>query len=932
MRKIIITSILILFFSRSSTAQTYLDSTAAVDDRVQDLLSRMTLDEKAGQMTQADRGELSSPELVKTYYLGSVLSGGGSAPAVNSPTGWADMYDAFQAQALATRLKIPIMYGIDAVHGHNNVKGAVIFPHNIGMGCTWDPGLVREAARITALEVAGTGIDWTFAPCIAVPQNERWGRTYEGYGETAEITTLMAAAAVEGFQGDTLSAPGSIVACAKHFVGDGGTTNGTDQGNTEVDEATLRAIHLPGYQTAIGAGVRTVMASFSSWDGQKVHGSHYLLTDLLKTELGFDGFIVSDWNGIDQLDGDYRSDVLQSINAGIDMVMAPDKYESFISNLKQLVNDGEISMERIDDAVARILRVKFELGLFEHPYTSRTLTDSVGSAAHRAVARRAVRESMVLLKKENGILPLSKASGTILVAGSKADNIGYQCGGWTISWQGSGGNITDGTTILEGIRNAVDGAQVEYSVDGSGITDADVAVVAVGETPYAESSGDRTDLHLSDSDVETVRRVKDAGIPTVVILISGRPMILDNLLHYADILFAAWLPGTEGAGVADVLFGDYNPSGKLTHSWPERMVDVPINVNDSGYDPLFPYKYGIAEITDDGIDVAPVMYSALLQKNGSILELAFSKYMAEPVEYSGFSVEVNHLSREVSGAGIKTTDPGIIELQLAAEAKAGDSIRVAYTAGSTAAADGSLLESFDYREVYNLRNEGSAEQAVPGRVEAENFSSMSGIQLEQTSDEGGGTDVGWIDQTDWMEYDLLVADSGDYQVDLRIAALSQAGRIGFVVGGMVLKVFDLPVTGGWQIWQTVSTRIPLDQGLQRLKIVAFIGGFNLNWMEFSLVTAVGEMPAVPCRFYFYPNYPNPFNPATTFVYELPVRSEVQLTLYDSRGRRLRDISSGWQPAGKHAIEWDATGFSSGIYLIRLQAGQNSSSRKIVLLK
>lgn len=377
-----------------------------------------------------------------------------------------------------------------------------------------------------------------------------------------------------------------------------------------------------------------------------MHGSAYLLTDLLKTELGFNGFIVSDWNGIDQLPGDYRSDVKQSITAGIDMVMAPDTYASFFSTLKQLVNDGEIQISRIDDAVSRILRIKFEMGLFERPFTQRSLTGEVGSPAHRAVARQAVRESLVLMQKDNGILPLDKSSGKILVAGSKADNLGYQCGGWTISWQGSGGDITEGTTILAGIQNAVTGAEVHFSADGSDTAEADVAVVVIGETPYAEGSGDDNDLHLRQDDVETVRRIKETGIPTVVVLISGRPMILDNVIHYADALFAAWLPGTEGTGIADILFGDYQPTGRLTHTWPRDMEQIPINWGDENYYPLFPYNHGIHSLADDGPEIAPVLHSALLQKDGKSLELAFSKTMNTAVSYEGFDVGVNSSPRK----------------------------------------------------------------------------------------------------------------------------------------------------------------------------------------------------------------------------------------------------------------------------------------------
>ena len=910
--------IILIYMVGPLYAQTYLDSTATIEERVQDLLSRMTLDEKVGQMTQADRGQLYSMELVKSCFLGSVLSGGGSAPENNTPTGWADMYDQFQTKALETRLRIPILYGIDAVHGHNNVIGAVIFPHNIGMGCTWNYELVKEAARITAMEVAGTGIDWTFGPCIAVPQDERWGRTYEGFGETPEITSLMSEASVRGFQGDSISQTGSIIACAKHFIGDGGTTGGVDQGNTELDESTLRAIHLPGYQAAIDADVKTVMASFNSWNGQKIHGSRYLLTDLLKTELGFKGFVVSDWNGIDQLPGDYRSDVKQSISAGIDMVMAPDTYADFFSTLKQLVNDGEVPMTRIDDAVSRILRVKFEMGLFERPFTQRSLTDNIGSSVHRAVARQAVRESMVLLKKENGILPLNKSTGKIVVAGSKANNIGYQCGGWTISWQGSGGDITEGTTILQGIQNAVNGAEIIYSPDGTETADADVAVVVVGETPYAEGGGDDDDLHLRGEDVETVRRIKDAGIPTVMILISGRPMILDNVIHYADVLFAAWLPGTEGDGIADILFGDYQPFGQLTHSWPRHMNQIPINWGDDNYDPLFPYKHGIHDTADDGPEIAPFIHSALLQKNGKIIELAFSKTMTAPDSYDGFEVKVNQATRNVNNIDVKESDPGVLILELESEVNAGDSLTVSYTTGNVSAADGSLLDSFYSQDVYNLRNEGSTEQTVPGRVEAENYSSMHGVQLEPTSDIGGGSNVGWIDQTDWMEYDLMVADSGTYQVNLRVAAESQSARIGLIVEGEILVVLDLPVTGGWQIWQTVSTEIPLKQGLQKLKVFAFIGGYNLNWMEFTYITGISDEVHEPSEFQLYPNYPNPFNSSTKIQYELAVESRIILTVYDITGQQVRKLVNDIQSAGKHAVDFNASDLTSGVYFYTLK--------------
>lgn len=576
----------------------YEDPSLAIDARVEDLLARMTVDEKIGQMTQAERGNLRAGE-VKDYFLGSILSGGGSVPTPNTPAGWADMYDNFQREALATRLGIPIIYGADAVHGHNNVYGATIFPHNIGLGATRDPDLVEEIGRITAKEVAATGVDWTFGPCVAVSRDERWGRSYESFGEDPELQQLLAGSYVRGFQGTTMSGD-RIVACAKHWVGDGGTLWGTgmygkiDRGNTQCFESTLRTIHFPGYEEAIENGVGTIMVSYSSWNGVKMHENEYLITQVLKNELGFDGFIISDWNAIDELPyNSYHDKVVASVNAGIDMFMVPDRWKDFISELRSAVSSGEVSMTRIDDTVRRILRVKYKADLFEYPYADRSQQDgSFGSAAHRSLAREAVRKSLVLLKNKNNILPLSK-SADIFVAGKNADNLGYQCGGWTISWQGGSGDITEGTTILEGIKQVATGS-VTYNERGLGASGHDIAVVVIGETPYAEYEGDTNDLTLSLEDINCLDRVYGARIPVVVIMVSGRPLIVTNEIENWDAFVAAWLPGTEGKGVAEVLFGDYNFTGRLPVSWPREGSQIPINKGDSPYDPLFEYGYGLS--------------------------------------------------------------------------------------------------------------------------------------------------------------------------------------------------------------------------------------------------------------------------------------------------------------------------------------------------
>lgn len=571
--------------------------------RVAALMKSMTLDEKIGQMTQVDYDAIKlNPADIEKYALGSTFWGGDSEPKSIKPLAWAEICDAYQKLALKTKSKIPLIFGIDAVHGHNNVDGAVIFPHNVGLGATRNPKIVEQIGHATAVEMQGTGIQWDFAPCVAVARNERWGRTYESFGEDPALVKELGAAFVKGLQGNKLSDKTSALACVKHYVGDGGTTNGKDQGNTEVDEATLRAIHLPGYVECIKAGALSIMASYNSWNGKKMHGNKYLLTDVLKNELGFRGFIVSDWAAIDQLDtNSYKNAILQSINAGLDMAMIPNapkkknNYVDFITSMKELVAEGKIPMSRIDDAVRRILTVKYEMGLFEHPFRDPAMLAKVGTKAHREIGRNAVRQSLVVLKNEKNLLPLSKSAKHILVAGKGADDIGMQCGGWTIIWQGKSGNVlSGGTTILQAIKQTVSkNTVVTYSADGSGAARADVGIVIVGEEPYAEMVGDRSDLHLSPKDVEVIERVKSAGIPVVVILLSGRPMIISDVIGNCQAFVAAWLPGTEGQGVADVLFGDFKPTGKLPHTWPKDMSQIPVPANDKKAEPLFPYGFGL---------------------------------------------------------------------------------------------------------------------------------------------------------------------------------------------------------------------------------------------------------------------------------------------------------------------------------------------------
>ncbi len=593
----------------------YLDRKLPVKKRVADLLSRMSLAEKAGQMTQAERNALKSQGDIAAYDLGSLLSGGGSVPTPNAPEAWAKMVDAYQLRAQATRFQIPLIYGVDAVHGHNNVIGSTIMPHNIGIGATRDPAVAERTGAVTAKEVRATGIPWDFAPCLCVTRDERWGRSYEAFGEDPALVTAMETV-IKGMQGapsgKDLDRNDKVLTSAKHFVGDGGTRYGSsstgsytiDQGITEVTRQELEAVHLAPFAEAVRRGAGTVMPSYSSLDilgddqgPVKMHAGSEMINGVLKNRMGFKGFVISDWQAIDQIPGDYPSDVRTSVNAGLDMIMVPTDYQDFTKTLKDEVTAGRIGEARIDDAVSRILTQKFALGLFEKPYADTSNLSAVGSAAHRAVAREAVAKSQVLLKNDGAVLPL-KTSQKVYVAGSNADDLGNQAGGWTISWQGSSGKITTGTTILEGMKKAAPGA-VTYSKDASASTEGhDVGVVVVGETPYAEGVGDvgnGHDLELSTADKAAVDTVC-AAMKCAVLIVSGRPQLIGDRLGDIDALVASWLPGTEGDGVADVLYGRRAFTGQLPVTWPRSAGRLPINVGDAAYDPQFPYGWGLTTL------------------------------------------------------------------------------------------------------------------------------------------------------------------------------------------------------------------------------------------------------------------------------------------------------------------------------------------------
>lgn len=626
----------------------------ALEKRITDLMAGMTVEEKVGQLVQGDIASV-TPDDVRRYRLGSILAGGNSDPGGRydaSPAEWLALADAFYDASMDTSKggkPIPLLFGIDAVHGQSNIMGATLFPHNIGLGATRNPELLRQIGGITALETRVTGMEWTFAPTVAVPQDDRWGRTYEGYSESPEVVASYAAAMVEGLQG-RVGTPEfldgrHVIASVKHFLGDGGTTDGKDQGDTRISESDLVRIHAAGYPPAIAAGAQTAMASFNSVNGEKMHGHRHYLTDVLKGRMNFGGFVVGDWNGHGQVKGCTTTDCPATIIAGLDMAMASDSWKGFYETTLAAVKDGRITTQRLDDAVRRILRVKFRLGLFEAGRPSTRAVGGqfalIGAPAHRAVARQAVRESLVLLKNQDHVLPLSPKQ-RILVAGDGANDVGKQAGGWTLNWQGTGTirkDFPNADTIYEGIARQASaaGGEAVLAVDGRYAVKPDVAVVVFGEDPYAEFQGDRPTLAYkpgNETDLALLKRLKAEGIPVVAVFLSGRPLWVNREINAADAFVAAWLPGSEGAGIADVLLRgsdgrvQHDFKGKLSFSWPRTATQYANNVGQKDYDPLFAFGFGLT-YADNG-DLAALPEASGVTGNEGATGVYFARGDAGP--------------------------------------------------------------------------------------------------------------------------------------------------------------------------------------------------------------------------------------------------------------------------------------------------------------
>ncbi|MCR9078314.1 MAG: exo 1,3/1,4-beta-D-glucan glucohydrolase [Hyphomonadaceae bacterium] len=744
----------------------------ATEARIDDILSKMTLEQKVGQVIQADSGSV-TPEEVKQYRLGSVLSGGNSAPGpepyADAQT-WLDAADAYFEASLdpeGVEIAIPTIWGIDAVHGHANLKGAVVFPHNIGLGAANNPDLIEEIYKVTARELRVSGHDWTFAPTLAVPQNDRWGRTYEGFSESPDIVASYGDRIVFGLQGhygddDYLGAE-RVLTSAKHFVGDGGTTDGVDQGDTEVSEAELRDIHAAGYETAIAANAQTVMASFSAWNGERMHGQKELLTDVLKGRMNFNGFVVGDWNGHALIPGCTATDCPESFNAGVDMFMAPDSWKGLWESTYAHVQSGEISMERLDDAVRRILRVKINAGLFDAVKPSaRHLAgevDILGSDHHRAVARQSVRESLVLLKNNDGLLPLDGGK-TYLIVGDGADSITKVAGGWTLSWQGGGyanAEFPNGETILSGLTDAISasGGTVIFDPEGTSDAEADVVIAVYGEDPYAEFQGDVPNLDFQPNgfDTDLLEAYQAKGMQTVSVFLSGRPMWTNPEINASDAFVAAWLPGSEGGGVADVLFQtdpSFDFTGRLSYSWPKLATQVELNAGKEPYDPLFALGYGLS-YGDDGNVGELSEDSGLGGQTVTSKGLFFSKgELPAPWEIIRYGSPVSSLPFESAGLIVSAYDKAAQEDSLRVTFKTGEEnfeIASSYPVDLSRESNGAMELVFDAKRI-----EGGNAIGVGMRCDAADCERFLPVTLSD----------------DWSEVRLSLSCFADQGVDMAV--------------------------------------------------------------------------------------------------------------------------------------------------------------------
>jgi len=816
----------IITFALMLSTSVFGQSGKMVEKQVSEFMKLMTLDDKIGQMLISDFGSVrNNLGDIENYKIGNIIYGADSDPELNTAGYWAWLNDSIQKIAINANLHIPLFIATDAIHGHNNVSNATIFPHNIGMGCTRNPRLVSEEGKIIASEVAATGVRLVFSPSFVTPRDERWGGTYEGYGEDPALVTLLGNAYVTGFNSFSLPDGGKSLACPQY--------SGVVKFQVENSEAKNNAVYdskLFPINDSILLNGGAIMVSSMLLANNQTTDNQMKLIETLKKKYGFQGFVVSDWETISNMQGDYYSVIKNSINAGVDMFMEISSPKLFVETMKQCVASGDISKERIDDAVRRILTQKFKVGLFNHPLAYKELLEKFGDKGNKNIVRQCVRESAVILFNKNNVLPLSKKATRIHVAGAAANNLAMQCGGWTIGWQGLGEKEIPGKTFLESLKQAGGNSKITYSKNGQGAIGSEVGIVVIGEEPYAEWYGNKKELFLSQEDINAVMNIKNANVPVVCVILSGRPLILDPILNYCDAIIAGWLPGPEIDGLTDVLYGDVKPKGQLSQSWPISMNQISENVGDSSYNPLFPYGSGITSL-DASKNNSPRLLSANVIKRGGAVELVFSKPIAEFSAIDNFSITTTAGTQRPISGELKAENPSSIILFLKDSIKVNQKVQINSETGTVKSKDGGEMLPFKHFNVFNPLTTLKKIYKIPAMIQAEKYSDQRDIDIQDCWDDKGGQAV-VLEKGEWCEYLLQSNFPGFYSVIFRVQS-SKKTELSLSVDGREIGTVKVTSSkpGTWT--SVVMKKVYITNGKQTFTVSAKNETVSLNWISFD---------------------------------------------------------------------------------------------------
>ena len=809
----------------SMNGQSSKSASKSVETQVTEIMNTMSLDDKIGQMIIADFGILhNNLQDIATYKIGNILFGGDSDPNTNTAEAWADICDSLQRIAISANQHIPLFLATDAIHGHSNVSNATIFPQNIAMGCTRNTHLISEQGRITASEVAATGIRLAFTPHYVVPRDERWGGIFEGYSENPVDVKKFGKAYLEGFNSVKTADGGMVLACPKYSGDVSFNNDAVDVKNSIQFGSKL----LPLTDSIFIESGAIMISSFQFANNPKID-QQFSLVETLKKNTSFKGMIVSDWELVNTIHCDYHTIVKNAINAGIDLFTEPSSYKQFIKTMKQCVTNGEISKERIDDAVKRILTQKIKIGLMNHPLAYRDLLGKIGDKGRKNIVRQCVRESAVILLNKNNILPISKKAARIHVAGSAANNMAMQCGGWTIGWQGLGDNVIPGKTMLEALKQAASGVKISYSKNGQGATGSELGIVVIGENPYAEWYGNKKDLSISQEDINAVVNIKNANVPVVCIILSGRPLILDPIIDYCDAIVASWLPGPEIEGLTDILMGEAKPSGLLSQSWPLTMNQIAENYGEIVYNPLFPYQTGITtlEITKYR---TPRLLSANVIKKGGAIELAFSRPISTFNATDNFSITTAGKTQKPVSGELKPDNAAQIILALKDSIKANQKVSLNFEIGVVKSKDGEELLPFKNFNVFNPYTTLKKIYHIPAMIQAEKYSDQKDIEIQDCWDDKGGQAIA-LEKNEWVEYVLTSTFPGYYTVNFRIQSTKKT-EISLSLDGREIGTANVPATKEGT-WKTVEMKnVYITNGKQTFTVYVKGEACSINWISF----------------------------------------------------------------------------------------------------